>query len=381
MPWRSRDVEQQRMAFVIRASSGQESMRALCGEFEIARSTGYQWKRGLAECGSLAELGEQSRRPHHSPRKTAAGIEQEVVGLRRQYGWGARKLQVLLAEKGRHLPVSTINRIIERNGLVEELSRGRPALQRFERAEPNQLWQMDFKGDYPVAEGRCYPLSLLDDHSRYLVGLYPLSHPDGGLVAASLVEAFERCGVPEAILTDHGTPWWSNTNQWGLTWVAVAVMKQNIRLCFSGFRHPQTQGKVERFHRTLKLDLLHHGQPKTMIGFAQQLSRFRQTYNEPRPHEALRMQRPAEHYRASTRAYEPTPAEFSYPEAWTLSRLNTQGMLSHRGRRYFVCEALAGQTVAWQPLADKWLVRYRNMYVREIDPKTGSTNPLVLPAG
>ncbi len=195
------------------------------------------------------------------------------------------------------------------------------------------------------------------------------------------MEAFERCGVPEAILTDHGTPWWSNTNQWGLTWVAVAVMKQNIRLCFSGYRHPQTQGKVERFHRTLKRDLLHHGQPKTMVGFQQQLSRFRQTYNERRPHEALRMQRPAEHYHASTRAYEPTPAEFGYPAEWSLSRLNTQGMLSERGRRYFVCEALAGQTVAWRALGAKWLVRYRNMYVREIDPHTGSTKPLVLPAG
>lgn len=381
MPWRSRDVEQQRMAFVIRASSGQESMRALCGEFEIARSTGYHWKRRLAECGSLAELGERSRRPHHSPRKTDAGMEQEVVALRRHFGWGARKLQVLLAEKDLHLPVSTINRIIERNGLVEQPGRGRPALQRFERAEPNQLWQMDFKGDYPVAEGRCYPLSLLDDHSRYLVGLYPLAHPDGGLVAASLVEAFERCGVPEAILTDHGTPWWSNTNQWGLTWLAVAVMKQNIRLCFSGFRHPQTQGKVERFHRTLKRDLLHHGQPKTMLGFQQQLSRFRQIYNERRPHEALRMQRPAERYQTSVRAYEPKPAEFAYPAEWMLSRLNTEGMLSHRGRRYFVGEALAGQTVAWQVVGPKWLVRYRNMYVREIDPKTGSTKPLVLPAG
>ena len=381
MPWRSRDVEQQRMAFVIRASSGQEPMRSLCREFEIATSTGYQWKRRFAECASLAELGEHSRRPHHSPRKTASAIEQQVVALRRQYGWGARKLQVLLAETGTRLPVSTINRIIERNGLVDEPSRGRPALQRFERAAPNELWQMDFKGDYPVAEGRCYPLTLLDDHSRYLVGLYPLSGPEGGLVAASLVDAFERCGVPEAILTDHGTPWWSNTNQWGLTWVAVAVMKQNIRLCFSGFRHPQTQGKVERFHRTLKRDLHHHGQPKTMAGFAQQLGRFRQTYNERRPHEALRMQRPAERYRTSTRAYEPTPAEFAYPPEWMLSRLNTQGMLIHRGRRYFVCEALAGQTVAWQALGAKWLVRYRNMYVREIDPETGSTKPLVLPAG
>jgi Integrase core domain len=164
--------------------------------------------------------------------------------------------------------------------------------------------------------------------------------------------------------------------------VAVAVMKQNIRLCFSGFRHPQTQGKVERFHRTLKRDLLHHGQPKTMAGFAQELSRFRQTYNQQRPHEALGMQRPAEHYRTSARSYEPTPAEFPYPAEWTLSRLNTQGMLIHGGRRYFVCEALAGQkTVAWQTLGPKWLVRYRNMYVREIDPKTGSTKPLVLPVG
>jgi transposase InsO family protein len=369
------------MAFVIRASSGREPMRALCREFEIARSTGYEWKRRLAECASLSELGEHSRRPHHSPRKTAAGIEQQVVALRKEFGWGARKLQLLLAEKNVRLPESTINRILARNGLVDPQSSWREAPKRFERAEPNELWQMDFKGDYGVEEGRCYPLSLIDDHSRYLVGLYPLLRPDGELVLASLVEAFTRCGMPDAILTDHGTPWWSNTNQWGLTWVAVAVMNQNIRLCFSGFRHPQTQGKVERFHRTLKRDLLHHGQPKNMAGFARELPRFRQTYNEVRPHEALGMRRPAERYRPSARAYQSKPAEFPYPSDWTLSRLNTQGMLIEQGRRYFVCEALAGQVVAWQPLGPKWVVRYRNMYVREIDPKTGSTNPLVLPAG
>ena len=173
MPWNEVDVDEQRMQFVIRATSGKERMTALCREFSISRPTGYHWCRRYRELRLLSALRERSRRPHHSPRLTAARKEQRVVALRQQTGWGAKKLHVLLAEEEIPLSVRTIHRILERHRLIREDSHG-PALTRFERSEPNELWQMDTKGKYPLSMGECHPLSILDDHSRYAVGLYAL---------------------------------------------------------------------------------------------------------------------------------------------------------------------------------------------------------------
>jgi transposase InsO family protein len=187
-----------------------------------------------------------------SPRHTDEEREQRVVELRQRYpDWGARKLQVLLARSGVELPASTIHRILLRRGLVRPWERHETALQRFERAEPNQLWQMDFKGskgwDRPVG-----PLSLLDDHSRYLIALRGTWTTRAEAVREQLESAFVECGVPEAMLMDHGTPWWNARTPTGATWLTVWLMQQGIQLHWSGYRHPQTQGKVERFHGSLQ---------------------------------------------------------------------------------------------------------------------------------
>lgn len=146
MPWRSTDVCEQRWKFVVRAASGQEAMTALCREFGISRTTGYRWRRRFQQAGSLTAVVEHSRRPRHSPSQTDAPSEQRVVALRQKYAWGAKKLEVLLREQGRPLTVITIHRILKRHGLVRKKASHPPALQRFERSEPNQLWQMDGKG-------------------------------------------------------------------------------------------------------------------------------------------------------------------------------------------------------------------------------------------
>ena len=169
MPWRRMGVDEQRMQFVIRATSGTERLAALCREFGISRPTGYLWRRRYQQTRSVTELCERSRRPLRSPTRTEPWKEQRVVALRRQTGWGAKKLRLLLQEEeGIPLPVRTIHRILERHGMVSEEAHG-PALGRFERGEPNELWQMDSKGKYPLADGECHPLSILDDHSRYAV--------------------------------------------------------------------------------------------------------------------------------------------------------------------------------------------------------------------
>ena len=172
MPWNEVEVQEQRIRFAVLAELGERPMAALCREFGISRETGYKWWRRYQKRG-VAGLEERSRRPRASPRRTPIEIERRVVELRRKTpDWGARKLRVKLAQQGVELPAITIHRILLRYGLVAEQDRGRPALKRFERDRPNELWQMDFKG-VPAAwrTAGLMPLSILDDHSRYLLDL------------------------------------------------------------------------------------------------------------------------------------------------------------------------------------------------------------------
>lgn len=379
MPWARTDVGEQRIRFVVRAVSGKERMAALCREFGISRPTGYRWRRRFQQVGSITAVVERSRRPAHSPEETELPKQERVVELRQEYGWGAKKIAVLLREENQPLTVTTINRILKRRGLVEKKDSHAPALERFERAAPNQLWQMDGKGEYRNSDGKCYPLSILDDHSRYAVGLYGLAAFNAEQVYPCLVHTFERYGVPEAMLMDHGTVWWSTTNGYGLTWLSVRLIEQGIRLHYARVHHPQTQGKVERFHRTLDEAIRHRGKPKQLAEWPEALEEFRQVYNERRPHEALGMQRPAERYRASVRGYQAAPPEWAYPSGSLLRQLNAAGCLTWEGERWFVCEALAGRWVRVEKIENLLLVSYRHMYVREINRTAGNTRPLVMP--
>jgi len=380
MPWKETDVRSERIAFVARALSVGSNVSALCREFGISRKTGYKWLRRFDQVGRLSALEEHSRRPQHSPHQTSEAIELQVEALRRRYGWGSKKLQCLLREDGIELPRITIDRILKRRGLVERSSASRPATRRFERSRPNELWQMDFKGEeYRRGRPWVYPLSLLDDHSRYCVGLFALSRPNRASVQRQLIRTFEHYGLPEAMLVDHGTPWWSPTNGHGLTRLGVFLLRQDIRLLYSGIGHPQTQGKVERFHRTLGESVARRGRISTIPECQQVLDHFRQEYNTLRPHEALEMARPAERYRPSQRSYRVNPGEWDYPQGAEVYRLNGAGCLDYRSSRYFVCEALAEERVWCQSFQERLLVTYRTLQVREIDLATGRTTAVVRP--
>jgi transposase InsO family protein len=381
MPWVETCRMDQRIQFVVLASQADCSFSHLCRDFGVSRKTGYKWLKRYREALRLGDLREESRRPLCSPYRTSLEVEELVVRLRKRHDWGGRKLEVKLRERGVVLDRRTIDRIIKRRGLVAAEDRPNPAPGRFERGVANELWQMDFKGEYRLRAGqRCYPLTLLDDHSRYSVGVYALEGTAGEPVWKSLVHAFERYGLPETMLMDHGVPWWSVTGSLGLTWVSVKLIQQGVRLSYSGIRHPQTQGKLERFHRTLKRSLRNRGVPEDLRGFRRALRAFRNEYNQERPHEALDMAVPAQRYERSPRGYHPTPAPWEYPEGADVRRLNTLGMLEYAGRRHFVCEALAGQWVQCQRFENRLLVTFRHMQVREIDIETGRTSPLVRPA-
>ena len=365
MAWRSVDVQEQRIRFVVAASRGECSMSALCAEFEISRATGHLWLKRY-RAGGVALMAEQSRRPRRSPRRTVAAIEERVIALRRERpDWGARKLAVLLAREGLELPAATVHRILGRRGLVRVEDRHPQALGRFEREEPNQLWQMDFKSpkgwDQPVG-----PLSVIDDRSRYAITLHQTGSTRAEAVREQLEQAFTRCGVPQAMLMDHGTPWWNAASAGGWTQLTVWLMKQGLRLHLSGIRHPQTQGKVERFHGALEKARRLRGLPEPALR-QRWLDDFRQEYNHLRPHEALQMQTPASLWQPSSQPYDPDPPPWQYPEGVEVHRLEKTGQLTLNGRRWQVAGALASERVRLVRIDQRILVFYRNTLVRELD--------------
>jgi transposase InsO family protein len=365
MPWSTMDVGDQRVRFVIRASEAAANLAELCREFEISRPTGYLWLKRYRAQG-VEGLCEDSRRPRHVPRRTAAPMEERIAELRRERpDWGARKLQVLLRRQGVELPTVTIHRVLLRHGLVREQDRHRPAGQRFQREAPNQLWQMDFKSPkgWHHAVG---PLSVLDDCSRYAVLLHGTWSTRGEAVREQLEGAFHSHGLPAEMLMDHGIPWWSGTGPRGWTRLTVWLMKQGVSLWFSGVRHPQTQGKVERFHGTLEQARRKRGLPVAEL-HQQWLDEFREEYNQRRPHEALGMKTPASVWSPSGRRYDPNPPEWEYGSGHEVQRLGRHGQLKLAGRWWQVCEALAGEAVQLERVAGRVLVYYCQTLVREID--------------
>lgn len=375
MAWRDVDVQEQRVRFVVLAERKDKDMRQLCREFEISPTTGYKWlQRYRAE--GVAGVRERSRRPANSPRRSRPEIVAQILAERQKKpDWGARKLHLLLAEQGVQVPVITLHRILLREGLVAAEDRPRAAQKRFEREQPNQLWQMDFKGMPAQWKARRTPLSVLDDHSRYLLGLEALEQLQGGLVRQSLEQIFSWAGLPEAMLMDHGTPWW-NMQGAGWTRLSVWLMQQGIRLYFSGYRHPQTQGKVERLHGSLQRALRKRKRPDKPEQWQGWLDEFRQEYNHVRPHEALRMQRPANVWQPSSRRFDSTPKRWEYAAGAWVRRLGTNGGLWISNKRWEVSRALAGEAVELERVGQRILVRYCRTTVRELNLDSGQSLPV-----
>ena len=356
-------MDDQRVEFVLRASRG-ECLSALCREYEISRPTGYVWLKRFGEHG-VKGVQERSRRPHLSPRQTASSLESRIVSLRRQRpDWGARKLAVLLKREGIALPVITVHRVLLRHGLILDRERRRQATGRFEREQPNELWQMDFKGQ-KGSDAAIGPLSVLDDHSRYLVALEQTGTTRLEAVRECLEGVFDRNGLPDAMLMDHGVPWWSGTVGRGWTKLSVWLMRQGIRCWFSGIRHPQTQGKVERFHGALERARDRAGASRWLE--QSWLDAFRNEYNEVRPHEALGMRSPASLWRPSSRVYDPNPAPWDYGEGAELRKVNCEGDIYINDTAWKVSKAITREMVQIQRFEQRILVFYCNTLIREID--------------
>ena len=317
MPWREVTEMSLREEFVQLAMQAGSNRRELCRRFGISAKTGYKWLARYAGEGASG-LQNRSRRPRRSPARTEADIERALIRLRQDSRncWGARKLARLLADGGAgpRLAPSTVTGILRRAGLIgNQGSAASPRWQRFERSAPNELWQMDFKGNFPLlTRARCHPLTVLDDHSRFSLVLKACANERAETVRESLRAAFRRYGLPAEMLMDNGAPWGCDREH-PFTALSLWLIRLGIRVTHGRPYHPQTQGKDERFHRTLKFELLRHFNFTTLSHCQQEFDRFRDRYNLRRPHDALGLATPASRYRPSPIAFTESLPPIDYP--------------------------------------------------------------------
>jgi transposase InsO family protein len=295
---------------------------------------------------------DRSRRPHGSPAQYAGPVVAEVVALHAQWGWGGRKLRQRLQALGRtEVPAaSTCTQILRRAGRYTDQPKQAPACRRFERAQPNELWQMDFKGEIRTQAGAwCYPLTVLDDHSRFNVALAPGADRTGRSVQRVLQEVFACYGLPEALLCDNGPPWGHAEPVCPYSTFAVWLLRLGIRVYHGRPYHPQTQGKEERFHRTLERELLSRHTWADLAHCAREFPRYRERYNAERPHDALAGATPLSRYRPSVRPLPAALPELIYPADSLVHRVRAQGAITFAGQTWYIGRAFAQLPVGLRP--------------------------------
>lgn len=350
MPWKEASVIALRREFVDLAKNGGNFSR-LCGSFGISRKTGYKWMQRFEAAGEEA-LNDLSRRPEQSPNRITNQMEEAIIGIRiKNPRWGARKIKRRLLDLGHsNVPAaSTISEVIKRNGFIDETEASKHRrFARFERQYPNELWQMDFKGHVACPEGRCHPLTILDDASRFSLALKACLNERRSTVQMSLIETFRRYGLPNQIITDNGPPW-GNGGGSLYTKLSVWLMRLGILVSHSAPAHPQTLGKDERFHRTFKAEFLGDSLPWRNEEAQRKFDSWRFIYNHHRPHEALGMEVPASRYQISNRSFPECLPAIEYGSADIVRKVQQGGILHFLGREIHVSKALTGQPIAFRP--------------------------------
>ena len=372
MPWREYSVMSQRRELVMFASDNTNISR-LSRRYGISRKTAYKWIKRYIQEGERG-LSDRSRRPHHSPVRVPKQIEDAVLAVRKDHStWGGRKIRARLMALGyADVPsASTITAILHRNGkiLPDESDKHR-SWKSFEYEGPNELWQIDFKGHFPLSNGRCHPLTILDDHSRFSVGLRACTDEKRTTVHRELEDVFNTYGLPDRILFDNGSPW-GGRNRRDYTRLTVWLICLGIRVIHSRAYHPQTLGKEERFHRTLKTELL-TGREFYDIGESQaSFDSWRECYNFERPHEALNMATPAESYKQSSKEMPESLPEIEYGPDDYVRKVQAKGEINFRGREFKVGKAFWGEPVAVRPTKEDGVfsVFYCNEKIKEFDLK------------
>ena len=345
----------QKREFVRLATMEGANIRELCRRFGVSSPTAYTWLRRYREEG-LAGLLERSRRPKASPRRSATAVEAKVLEVRDRSNnaWGGRKIKRALEDRGEtDIPAaSTITEILRRRDRLTEAGAAQHPgpWQRFERESPNELWQMDFKGHFAIMSGRCHPLTALDDCSRYNLILAACGDEQGPTVRRELENAFRLYGLPLAMLMDGGSPWGDSGDQ--LTAFTVWLMRLGVRVLHGRPRHPQTQGKEERFHRTLKAEVVNGWSFRDLADCQRAFDDWRPRYNHERPHEALDMATPAKRYRPSSRSFPEVLPAIEYSPGDQVRKVDVSGFISFKNRPWRISKALRGQPIAIRPTVE-----------------------------
>ena len=371
MPWECKTVEDQRREFA-QAAMYCKNFSALCREFGITRRTGLKWKERYTACQPLTD---RSRKPHTTPTRTPEEVELLILAVRAENpGWGAKTIHRVLERRGcQNLPcVKTVNNILHRYGCISpEESQKRQPYTSFEKERCNVMWQTDFKGEFRMKDNNyCYPLTILDDHSRYSLRIAPrLSTVN--VVIPVFTEVFQQYGMPDSILSDNGAQFAGFRK--GYTQFEKWLIDLDILPIHGRIKHPQTQGTIERFHRTMKHELLNHTEIADIEDAQTKFRLWQDKYNNLRPHEALGMRTPGEVYEPSQRQYESKVKEFEYGGEHHVLKVNSWGYVRFNGWQVYLSETMANQYIEFRTSSDgeTFAACYRNFKIAEFDTEDG----------
>jgi transposase InsO family protein len=355
MPWKAPPVSELRLSLCHAVRTAGRSVTAAAAEFGVSRKTAYKWLAcfDAADSAPLLALLDRSRRPRCSPRQTDPQLEQSILQVRDRHRWGPRKIHAYLRQEAvrqgqppPQLPsVRTLGSILRRNGRVsDDAPAPTPVPQRFERDQPNELWQVDFKGPVEVDRQKLMPLSILDDCSRYLLAFEPCTNVRMASAWTVLWETFGQVGLPLQLLCDNAFSTMGTSRPAGVSWFDAQLIRAGIHPSHGRAYHPQTQGKVERLHGSAMRELVgFNARRDNKEHFVQDCHRWRNIYNNIRPHEAIADQPPATRWTPSVRKRPATlPEAMSfYPADATLRTIGSSGAISFRG-----CQILCGKGIA-----------------------------------
>lgn len=378
--WKESSVMNQRVKMITEFLSGEFGIRELADQYEVSRKTLYKWIDRYERAG-WAALHDQSRAPHHHPNAVSAAVENQLLALKAAKPlWGAPKLRhkLLQALGPERTPAeSTVSEILQRHGLSARRRRSRravPSSQPLAHCQhANEVWCADFKGWFRTQDGhQCTPLTISDAHSRYLLCCQGLGAATGFVTVQPLfITTFRENGIPAALRTDNGPPF-ASTGLGGLTALSVWWVRLGIGLERIEPGCPQQNGRHERMHRTLKEAT---ASPPAGSLRAQQktFDRFRQEYNEERPHEALGQEPPATVYEPSGREYpERLPDQRGYPDEWEKRRVRKGGQIKWKGQDIRLSEALWGQEIGLEPVGEGlWAVHFEGLRLGTFDEPQG----------
>jgi transposase InsO family protein len=387
MPWKESSVMDERLRFVARLLEG-EQMSVMCREFGISRKTGYKIFDRYKEHG-LEALTDRSRRPVRYANQLPQQVEAAIVSLKRDKPhWGARKIRELLvrrlAGEVRVPAKSTIHAVLDRHGLVKRAGPKRRHATGTPLSlgqAPNDLWCADYKGEFKLGnKAYCYPLTVSDHASRYLLLCEALDSTREDLAVTAFERLFQERGLPDAIRSDNGVPFASANALFNLSRLSVWWLRLGIEIERIKPGRPQQNGRHERMHLTLKKETT---RPPGMNSLQQQakFDAFLQEFNTERPHEALAMKRPADFYKPSNRPYRGL-LELNYPFHDREILVTACGRICLHRKKINLSTVFAGQTVAIKEVDDGiWLVSFMHYDLGYIDLEQRTLQPLDNPFG